>query len=242
VKVLVIGDVCRDVYHYGSTKRKNPEASAPLLNDIATEIKYGMAANVAFNLAELGAEVHTNFPPDEQWSVKKRYIDFQYGTQLLRVDHDRPCDPLGQLPDVSAYDAVVVSDYGKGFVSHDILQKLDGKLLVFVDTKKTELDYLSTAWVKINHAERELLKTPPKNLVVTLGAKGSRSANLYAPAWPIEVVDPCGAGDTYLAAFAWHVVREPDNVMGAMEFANTAAAVTCQHRGTYAPTLEEIRR
>jgi bifunctional ADP-heptose synthase (sugar kinase/adenylyltransferase) len=242
MKVLVIGDVCRDVYHYGSTKRKNPEASAPLLNDIATEIKYGMAANVAVNLAELGAEVHTNFPPDEQWSVKKRYIDFQYGTQLLRVDHDRPSDPLGDLPDLSAYDAVVVSDYDKGFVSHEILQQLDGRIPLFVDTKKQNLGLLTAAWVKVNAHEHELIKTPPKNLVVTLGNRGSMYNGQYAPAQRIEVVDPCGAGDTYLAAFAWHMIREPDNVMGAMEFANAAAAVTCQHRGTYAPTLEEIRR
>ena len=242
MKVLVIGDVCRDVYHYGSTKRKNPEASAPLLNDVIVEVKYGMAANVAVNLTALGAEVHTNFPPDHQWSEKERYIDFSYGTQLLRVDYDRPCDPMGQLLDLSMYDAVVVSDYEKGFVSHDILQKLDGKLPVFIDTKKTKLDYLFESWVKINYTENELLKAPPENLVVTLGNRGSMYNGQYAPAKVIEVVDPCGAGDTYLASFAWHMIREPDNVMGAMEFANKAAAVTCQHRGTYAPTLEEIHR
>jgi bifunctional ADP-heptose synthase (sugar kinase/adenylyltransferase) len=28
VKVLVIGDACRDVYIYGSTARKNPEAAS----------------------------------------------------------------------------------------------------------------------------------------------------------------------------------------------------------------------
>ena len=241
MKVLVIGDVCRDVYYYGSTKRKNPEASAPLLNDIVTEVKDGMAANVAANLVALGAEVHTNFP-SEPWSEKERYIDSQYGTQLLRVDYDRTCDPMGQLLDLSMYDAAVVSDYEKGFVSHDILQKLDGKLPVFIDTKKTDLDYLFEAWVKINHTEHGLLVTAPKNLVVTLGNRGSMYNGQYAPAKVIEVVDPCGAGDTYLAAFAWHMIREPDNVMGAMDFANKAAAVTCQHRGTYAPKLEDIYR
>jgi bifunctional ADP-heptose synthase (sugar kinase/adenylyltransferase) len=38
------------------------------------------------------------------------------------------------------------------------------------------------------------------------------------------------------------MMQEPDYVFGAMEFANLAAAVTCKHRGTYAPTLEEIHR
>ncbi len=31
MKILVIGDVCEDVYVYGTTERKNPEASATLL-------------------------------------------------------------------------------------------------------------------------------------------------------------------------------------------------------------------
>jgi bifunctional ADP-heptose synthase (sugar kinase/adenylyltransferase) len=241
MKFLVIGDACRDIYIYGSSDRKNPEAAAPLLNNTMSKVQDGMAANVANNLIALGAEVHTILPP-EPWSEKERYIDARHGTQLLRVDYDRPCDPLGDLPSLAGYDAVVVSDYGKGFVSHDILRKLDGKLPVFIDTKKTQLDYLFESWVKVNYTEHELLVAAPENLVVTLGAKGSMFEDFYAPAQSIEVVDPCGAGDTYLAAFAWRMVKEPNNVGGAMLFANAAAAVTCQHRGTYAPTLEEIHR
>jgi hypothetical protein len=74
VKVLVIGDACRDVYIYGSTDRKNPEAAAPLLNNLMTATRDGMAANVANNLTALGAEVHTILPPPP-WSEKERYID-----------------------------------------------------------------------------------------------------------------------------------------------------------------------
>jgi D-glycero-beta-D-manno-heptose-7-phosphate kinase len=241
VKVLVIGDACRDVYIYGSTDRKNPEAAAPLLNNLMTATRDGMAANVANNLTALGAEVHTILPPPP-WSEKERYIDERHGTQLLRVDYDRPSDPLGELPDLSAYDAVVVSDYDKGFVSHDILQKLDGKTPLFLDTKKRELGYLSDAWVKVNEREHELILTPPKRLIATLGNRGSMYEGRHAAANPVDVIDPCGAGDTYLAAFAWAMMQEPDYVFGAMEFANLAAAVTCKHRGTYAPTLEEIHR
>ena len=240
MKFLVIGDACRDVYIYGSTARKNPEAAAPLLNNLMTATRDGMAANVANNLTALGAEVHTILPPPP-WSEKERYIDERHGTQLLRVDYDRPSDPLGDLPDLSAYDAVVVSDYDKGFVSHDILQKLDGKIPLFVDTKKRELDSLFEAWVKVNEREHELLLTPPELLVVTLGNRGSMFQGRHVPAVPIDVIDPCGAGDTYLAAFAWFMMQGGD-VLASMTFANAAAAVTCKHRGTYAPTLEEIHR
>jgi D-glycero-beta-D-manno-heptose-7-phosphate kinase len=240
VKVLVIGDACRDVYIYGSTDRKNPEAAAPLLNNTMSKVQDGMAANVANNLIALGAEVHTILPPPP-WSEKERYIDERHGTQLLRVDYEHPSDPLGDLPDLSAYDAVVVSDYDKGFVSHDILQKLDGKIPLFVDTKKRELGLLTEAWVKVNEREHELILTPPKRLIATLGSRGSMFEGRHVPAVPIDVIDPCGAGDTYLAAFAWFMMQGGD-VLASMTFANAAAAVTCKHRGTYAPTLEEIHR
>jgi bifunctional ADP-heptose synthase (sugar kinase/adenylyltransferase) len=240
MKFLVIGDACRDVYIYGSTDRKNPEAAAPLLNNLITKVQDGMAANVANNLTALGAEVHTILPP-EPWSEKERYVDARHGTQLLRVDYDRESNPLGHIPNLSGYDAVVVSDYGKGFVTHEILHELDSRIPLFIDTKKRNLGLLTAAWVKVNAHEHELIKTPPKNLVVTLGNRGSMYEGRHAPAVPIEVVDPCGAGDTYLAAFAWFMLQSND-VHASMTFANAAAAVTCQHRGTYAPTLEEIRR
>lgn len=240
MRFLVIGDACRDVYISGDSTRKNPEAAAPLLNNLITEVRDGMAANVANNLRALGAHVTTILPP-EPWTEKQRYIDARHGTQLLRVDYDRPSDPLGELPDLSAYDAVVVSDYDKGFVSHDILQELDGKIPLFVDTKKRELGLLTEAWVKVNEREHALILTPPKRLIATLGNKGSMYEGQHAPAYPVDVIDPCGAGDTYLGAFAWFMIQTSD-VHASMTFANAAAAVTCKHRGTYAPTLEEIHR
>lgn len=241
MRFLVIGDVCQDIYIYGDTTRKNPEASVPLLNNVITKVQDGMAANVANNLTALGAEVHSILP-QKPWSQKERYIDSRHGTQLLRVDYDNPSDPLSYMPDLSMYDAVVVSDYGKGFVSRDILQRLDGKLPLFVDTKKRELDSLQEAWVKVNEIEHELIKTAPRRLIVTMGNRGSMYQRQHVPSQPIEVVDTCGAGDTYLAAFAWAMMEDPNDVIGAMEFANLAAAITCQHRGTYAPKLEEIYR
>lgn len=241
MKILVIGDACIDFYHYGNTRRKNPESSAPLLNDLSTVWQDGMAVNVANNLTALGAKVHSILP-EKPWSEKHRYMDSRLKTTLLRVDYDKKYRPLRELPDLSLYDAVVVSDYGKGFVSHDILQKLNGELPVFVDTKKQDLGFLSHAWVKINEAESKNLKSKPANLVVTLAERGSVCDDLHVEVDPVNVVDPCGAGDTYLAAFAWSMVKSSHNLSHAMDFSNRAAAITCQHRGTYAPKLEDIYR
>ena len=57
-KILVIGDIILDRYLYGNTNRINPEVPhAPLVNIENKEFVLGGAANVANNLASLGANV-----------------------------------------------------------------------------------------------------------------------------------------------------------------------------------------
>ena len=54
-----------------------------------------------------------------------------------------------------------------------------------------------------------------------------------------EAVDPCGAGDTFLAALAV-AVASGRPVARAVRMANEAAGVACRHTGTYAVTAGEI--
>lgn len=236
MRFLVIGDACRDFYHFGSTRRKNPESDAPLLNKIQTEIKLGMGANVAENLRALDCWGDTIFPP-EKWSEKHRYID-QRGKHLLRVDFDSRAEPLLNAPDISEYDLVLVSDYGKGFVTEDLLRDLDHEN-VFIDTKKTNLGFLKKAWVKVNEVEHMRLETDPANLVVTLGPGGAQYKDQVVEPTYTTGGDACGAGDTFLAHFAYHMVSG-SNVLRSIEYANEAAYVTCLSVGTHAPTEEEI--
>lgn len=56
-KVLVIGDVMLDRYWHGPIKRISPEAPVPVLNVQHQEECPGGAANVALNIATLGASV-----------------------------------------------------------------------------------------------------------------------------------------------------------------------------------------
>ncbi|MET0752137.1 MAG: PfkB family carbohydrate kinase, partial [Pyrinomonadaceae bacterium] len=56
-KVLVIGDVMLDRYWWGSVSRISPEAPVPVVSMEKTSILAGGAANVAANIAGLGAEV-----------------------------------------------------------------------------------------------------------------------------------------------------------------------------------------
>ena len=56
VRVIVLGDVMLDVYLYGHVDRISPEAPVPVLEAAGESIMMGGAANVAGNIAALGAD------------------------------------------------------------------------------------------------------------------------------------------------------------------------------------------
>lgn len=56
LKAFVIGDVMIDAYVWGKVERISPEAPVPVIRVTAKEDRLGGAANVALNLAALGAE------------------------------------------------------------------------------------------------------------------------------------------------------------------------------------------
>jgi rfaE bifunctional protein kinase chain/domain len=55
-RVLVVGDVMLDRYWYGAVDRISPEAPVPVVRVTREEERCGGAANVAFNVATLGAQ------------------------------------------------------------------------------------------------------------------------------------------------------------------------------------------
>src|SRR3989344_5102752 len=57
VTILVVGDVALDGYVRGNVERMSPEAPAPVLLESSRKYELGCAANVARNVASLGAKV-----------------------------------------------------------------------------------------------------------------------------------------------------------------------------------------
>ncbi len=55
LRVLIIGDVMLDSYIWGSVDRISPEAPVPVINVKKKDFRLGGAANVALNIASLGA-------------------------------------------------------------------------------------------------------------------------------------------------------------------------------------------
>lgn len=241
-KILLIGDSCVDEYKIGTIDRLSPEAPVPVIKIVDTVKVPGMASNVHKNLINLNCEV--SFITNTEIITKTRYIDKRSGQHMLRVDDEPKVTPFSGFvgTPLDSFDAVVISDYNKGFLTYEhieyIVRNSNGP--VFIDTKKTDLERFQGAYVKINSLEYSLADSVPTELIVTLGGRGARYKDEIYPAPTIEVADVCGAGDTFLAALTYQYLLTR-NIKIAIMFANTAASITVQHRGNYAPTYDEIR-
>ena len=239
-KILLIGDGCYDEYCYGAVTRLNPEAPVPVLDWDTTIRKLGMAGNVLQNFQALGVDCHYDILYKE---TKKRYIDSKTGQQIIRVDIPLVEEEHSEyrLHNFNDYDAVVISDYDKGYVTNflirSILESYDGP--VFIDTKKQNLELFNKAFVKINQYEYENRTSDADNLIVTYGSeKVTYEDKVYLPP-KVDAHDVCGAGDTFLASVAYSYLKT-GSMEKAIEFAMKASALTVQHVGVYSPRLEEI--
>ena len=244
--ILLIGDSCRDEYFYGIVERLNPEAPVPILKITRSEVKNGMASNVRSNLETFGCTV--TFMTNSEPSIKRRYIDERSKQHIVRVDSDIVSQQidLTSIPDFSVYDAVVISDYNKGFVSYNTIEQIR-KLYsgpVFVDSKKQDISRFDGCFVKINESEYKQRYSICSTMIVTLGSNGAmykqHSTEQYFPGMEVEVVDVCGAGDTFLAALTYQYLCT-ESIEQAIPFANKCAAISVQNQGVYCLTSHDIR-
>lgn len=236
-KILLIGDNCIDVYQFGTVDRLSPEAPVPIFVPLHKEEREGMAGNVYRNLVTLGCKVDIVCGHN---SRKTRLIDMRSKQHIARIDEDVKSIPVVNVS-VDGYDAIVISDYNKGVVSYDLIEKIRKEFNgpIFVDTKKTDLAKFEGCIVKINSLENSRLITRCSDIIVTDSANGAILNGRVFPAPKVEVSDVTGAGDTFLAALAFRYLKSQD-MEDAIKFANKAASVTVQRLGVYAPTLKEI--
>lgn len=240
--ILVIGESCTDVFHYGECKRLCPEAPAPVFNSLRTIENKGMAGNVFNNLKQLMNENNLKLITNKNWkSIKKtRFIEEKSNHMFLRLDeNDNKYSSLQNIKniDFAKYDSVVVSDYNKGLLSCDDLEYIaKNSKLSFLDTKKTLGKWSENfTFIKINKDEFEKTKyfineEQIKNLIITEGSKGCLHAGkrYYVPS--VEVKDVSGAGDSFLAAFSYCFTKTRQ-INDAIIFANECATRVVQKKG-----------
>ena len=241
MKVLLIGDSCEDRYFYGDVKRLNPEAPVPILEYKRGVTSKGMIWNVRENLRSFGVEVYTSTHPEK--IIKTRYIDEKSNQQIMRYDEEPKIEPLSfDFPTEwnNLYDALVISDYDKGFLTTEKIFELTSRFVgpVFIDSKKTNLP--TDAYIKINELEYERMAyCNYENLIITRGGEGAEYKGDLYPAEKVNVFDVVGAGDTFLAALTYGFLKY-GRIDKAIPLANKAAAVAVSHRGTYVLTKEDV--
>jgi len=239
MRVLVIGESCKDIFHYGVCNRLCPEAPVPVFNSTKISENGGMAMNVYYNLLSLGANVDIFTNPNWETITKTRFVDRRRNHMFMRLDQGD--DQYGNMDssrlELQKYDAIIVSDYNKGFLTTRDLQFIaNNSKLSFLDTKKILGDWSDNfSFIKINHLEYEstrgsITNKTLKNLIVTQGPKGCiYNDNIYGVD-AVEVKDTSGAGDTFIASLCFKYCLTK-NITESIIFANECATKAVQKIG-----------
>jgi D-beta-D-heptose 7-phosphate kinase/D-beta-D-heptose 1-phosphate adenosyltransferase len=173
--------------------------------------------------------------------------------------------------EVEQTDIILISDYNKGVLTKKVLGQIfktsrELNKPTIVDPKSADFSrYKGASFIKPNRKEAELATsiqiidfnsleqasktindiTESDAVITTLSEDG---VGLYVnghlqiiPTKAQKVYDVTGAGDTYLAAFAYKYWATSD-IFAACEFANLAAAVVVAKIGSAAASLEEINQ
>lgn len=265
MKILVLGDQIEDVYRHFTASRLCPEGPVPVL--VKTKEKYstpGGAGLVANQLRELFAdsnkEIVTLIPGTH--SIKERI--FADDRLMLRIDEDATAvadlDYLKRF-DLSIYNAIVVSDYGKGSFTHAlarwlILTAAECQVPVFVDAKNSWDWYWGCFAMFPNKTEQNYHNfrgTIAKHIINKLGPDGCRVDGTLVPTKNHLVRDVTGAGDVFLAAFVYEYFNnlpcftEPIDkslqefgFQKCARFANKVAGISVGYVGTHVVTEAEI--
>jgi D-beta-D-heptose 7-phosphate kinase/D-beta-D-heptose 1-phosphate adenosyltransferase len=208
-------------------------------------------------------------------SKKSRVI--AVGQQILRYDRESKEDITdssvykildGLEKNISSYDTVILSDYGKGVLTDNLCRKviaLSNKngVKVLVDPKGSDFSkykgsYLLTpnkkeaiiaTQIDINDAEsleKALLKLKKECdldiSLITLSEDGIATYENEVEVFPTvakEVFDVTGAGDTVIASIAF-ALASGKNIQDIAAFANLAAGVVVGKLGSATVSIEEI--
>jgi len=252
MKILIVGESCVDEYVFGYCDRICPEAPAMCFksnNEIKSNL--GMAGNVLTNILSLRPDIKVDIITNLDSSIiKRRFVDKRYNAIVFRHDIKDSCSRIEiDKHDYSGYDAIVFSDYCKGFLTEidisNILKRIDKHCISFIDTKKKISDFVSGFnFLKINSKEfhdniEDINKTKLLcDIIVTKGEHGAvhieKNKETLYQTQKIDIRDVCGAGDTFLAALVIKYL-ETRKISDSINYANICAGKVVSHFGVCTP-------
>ncbi len=296
-RILVAGDAMLDRYWFGDAERISPEAPVPVVRVSRTEDRLGGAANVARNIAGVGAQSKLlsvvgddepgrmiekllleagispslEFDPSLSTTVKLRVVARQQ--QMVRCDFESSPAEECLLRHLGTYralledvDAVVLSDYGKGGLSHltNMIEAAREKNLpILIDPKGDNYDrYKGATVITPNRAElrqavgswrdeadlavRARALRDRLSLDYILLTRSEEGMTLFGggdpvtvPAQAREVFDVSGAGDTVIAVLA-SMLAAKIPIEDAVRIANRAGGIVVGKLGTAAVAFDEL--
>jgi len=190
-------------------------------------------------------------------TTKRRiYIDDEY---IMRIDNEDTFNygmKYFYMSDFSL-DAVILSDYDKGFFNKDISEYIINEcnkrnIPVIVDPKPQNIQYFYGATVIApNQVEASILdindlKGYFKNIVITKGERGIYAFDcIKNQAYQVEpnivkVKDAVGCGDTVIAGLAISLALKR-SLLESIKFANDMASLVIQKEGTSTISLDELK-
>lgn len=242
MKFVVIGDSCIDSYTYCECERLCPEAPVPVLDVIRETKTLGMAGNVYNNLLKLTPNVELVTNTNYKKIVKTRFVEAKTNHMFIRIDTKADiakCNLIEYESVIADADAVVISDYNKGFLDTyciEVICSLNSN--TFLDTKKQLGGWCSGCkFIKINKGEynKSAKSISEFNLqdkiITTIGESGAVYQGVNYPVSKVEIKDLSGAGDTFIAALAFKYT-ESNSISDAIKFANECATIVVQKKGT----------
>jgi len=180
-----------------------------------------------------------------------RYIDTCSYQHLFRIDpyyqtetYYEPVKITYIPPEV---ELVVVSDYAHGSVTNETLHALKEvwKGPIIIDSKQANEFDIRADILKLNQYERATFKDGKrllyKDIIITFGRDGCtwNKHSKFPALNKDQVVDTCGAGDTFTAALAVARYKGFDMV-DAIQFANCAAGIAVTKPGISTVTFGEV--
>ena len=227
-------------------------------------------------LVDEGVQVDESFLFSSAPTISKTRVTSSH-QQICRVDRESHSDSYtpdlsvlqeNLISKVNSSDVVIVSDYGKGFVSDELFSLVrNNAKFVSVDPKPSRLlqyespDLLTpnlmealelagkSRLMKDEFPQSEVVqeifrKFSPVKLAITLGADGmllaeDKEIKKIIPTAAREVFDVSGAGDTVIAVLSMALVAN-GNFQESAQLANLAAGIVVGKVGTATVTAEEI--
>jgi D-beta-D-heptose 7-phosphate kinase/D-beta-D-heptose 1-phosphate adenosyltransferase len=214
-----------------------PDVPVPVLNILDQQENPGMAKNVYRNIKNLVSDC--DMVTNNNWYdiTKTRYVHKNSNHMFFRVDTTQSIPRIDTSTIDYDYDAIVISDYDKGFLTEDDINEICFKHSnVFLDTKKILGTWAQHAkYIKINDYEyqnsKPYMSPELKNKIIhTMGSDGCEYKDVIYPVNRVDVKDVSGAGDSFISGL---VVKyyETGDIIQSIKFANECASEVVKHRG-----------